>query len=87
MQDNAERTDGFEGDIDIEVTEVRYDLVSRHELPSSTSLAVVLPERWGSTTDTHYGVQADGPGYTAQAEFAGGGFLGLWGGRHLGRPT
>jgi hypothetical protein len=84
MKDDDERTDSFNSDDDIEVAEVRYDLNSRHELSSSTSLAVILPEQWGKeTTDTHYGVQADGQGYTVRAEFAGGGFLGLWGGRYL----
>lgn len=70
----------------IEVEEVRYDRVARAELSTLTPLVVVLPENWGDTTETHYAVERDGPGYTAQAELSSGGFLGLWASRHGGQP-
>ena len=73
-------------DDDIEVSEYHYDPVERHALPASTPLAVVLPDQWGNTTETHYGLRSSGPGYMAQATFPSGGFVGLWAERQLGQP-
>jgi hypothetical protein len=81
MEHGIERAGGG-----FEVGEVRYDRVARAELPTLTSLVVVLPESWGDTAETHYAVQRDGPGYTAQAELWSGGFLGLWASQHGEQP-
>ncbi len=81
MEDGIERVDDG-----IEVHEVRYDPVVKDDLPSLTPLTVVLPERWGATTETHHALQQHGPGYTAQAELTNGGFLGLWARERHGQP-
>ena len=81
MSDGSEPVDD-----DIEVHEVRYDPVDEDDLPMLTPLSVVLPERWGDTTTTHYAIEQHGPGYTAQAELTNGGFLGLWASVRLGQP-
>jgi hypothetical protein len=73
-------------DDDLEVKEVHYDRIAQDELPSATSLVVVLPESWGDPVETHYAVRRAGPGYTAQAELSSGGFVGLWASPHVGQP-
>ena len=81
MQDDIDLVDD-----DIEIREVRYDPVDRDELPTLTTLTVVLPERWGDTTTTLSAIEHHGPGYTAQAELADGGSLGLWASEWHGQP-
>jgi hypothetical protein len=81
MEDGSERVDD-----DLEVDEVRYDPTVRGELPTSTPLTVVLPERWGDIIETRYAVQQHGPGYTVQAELTNGGVLGLWASARHGQP-